>query len=96
MVADNKLKNFVQARQAVKAQRFSRGFCHFQPGMKGAGKMGKGKGKSKKGKPPYHPATPSSPVSATSLPVMPVESVMAMRLGDRGRFWPEIEAENLP
>ena len=81
-VADTKLRNFVQARQAVKAQRLSRGFYPFQPGIKSAGKKGRGKGKGKKGKGRYGFGTPSSPASATSLPVMQVESAYAMRPGD--------------
>ncbi|CAE7247762.1 unnamed protein product [Symbiodinium sp. CCMP2592] len=79
-MADGKLRNFVQAKQAVKAQRLSRGFYPFQPSSKG--KKGKGKGKGKKGKRPFLPS-PSSPASATSLPVMQVDSVYAMRPGDQ-------------
>ena len=81
-VADGKLRTFIQARRAVKAQRLSRGFYPFQPGSKGAGRKGKGKGKSKKGK--HRPAfsQPSSTASATTLPAMQAEAVYAMRPGD--------------
>ena len=49
-VAEQKMRSFVQARQAVKARNLSRGFYPFSPHSKGGsfkGKKGKGKGKSK-------------------------------------------------
>ena len=47
-VAEQKMRNFVQARQAVKARNLSRGFYPFSPHSKGGGFKGKkGKGKSK-------------------------------------------------
>ena len=49
-VAEQKMRNFVQARQAVKARNLSRGFYPFSPHNKGGafkGKKGKGKSKSK-------------------------------------------------
>ena len=49
-VAEQKMRTFVQARQAVKARNLSRGFYPFSPHSKGGsykGKKGKGKGKSK-------------------------------------------------
>ena len=48
--AEQKMRSFVQARQAVKARNLSRGFYPFSPHSKGGsfkGKKGKGKGKSK-------------------------------------------------
>ena len=47
-VAESKMRNFMQARQAVPARNLSRGFYPFAPHSKGSGPKGKkGKGKSK-------------------------------------------------
>ena len=49
-VAEQKMRSFVQARQAVKARNLSRGFYPFSPHAKGGSfktKKGKGKGKTK-------------------------------------------------
>ena len=47
-VQDPKSRNFVQARQAVKARNLSRGFYPFNPGIKGKPRFkGKGKGKGR-------------------------------------------------
>ena len=47
-LSDPKSRTFTQARQAVRAQKLSRGFYPFNPSMKGKSRgKGKGKGKSK-------------------------------------------------
>ncbi|CAE7726789.1 RE1 [Symbiodinium sp. CCMP2592] len=83
-VADNKLRSFVQARQAVKAQKLSRGFYPFVPSSKGIGGGKKGMRKEKgKGKRPQKGASGSgSPASATSMPILMRETAFAMRPGD--------------
>ncbi|CAE7438764.1 unnamed protein product [Symbiodinium sp. CCMP2592] len=63
-LAESKVRNFVQARQAVKARNLSRGFYPFAPQSKSVGKGRKGKGKPFKGK------GPSSVASSSSTPVM--------------------------
>ena len=67
---DQKARNFVEARQAVKARNLSRGFYPYAPSTKGGsfkGKKGKGKGKPKgKGYGGHASASTAPPVMAAS------------------------------
>ena len=69
-LVDQKARNFVEARQAVKARNLSRGFYPYVPSIKGGsfkGKKGKGKPKGKGfGKAP--PSSPPPILAATTHP----------------------------
>ncbi|CAE7325309.1 RE1 [Symbiodinium microadriaticum] len=67
-LAESKVRNFVQARQAVKARNLSRGFYPFAPQGKSIGKGKKGKSKTRfKGKTGFSAGSSSPPaVMATS------------------------------
>ena len=62
--AEQKVRGFVQARQAIKARNLSRGFYSYNPSAKGGAFKGKGKGKSKgKGPGKSKAPSPSSPTT---------------------------------
>ena len=83
-VAEAKVRNFVQARQAVKARNLSRGFYPFAPQGKsvGKGKHGKGKPRSpSKGKPM---ATSSSSSMAPVMAAVDETGFLGAAVGQPG------------